>query len=480
MTSSSIQSPARSSWPGWLCLAAVLLCACSALRMWGPMFGLDVELKDMPILPFVAGYCALSLIALLALPPLIRASDGHGSKYLLIFIVSAGLLMRFIQLGAEPVLEDDYNRYLWDGAVTASGQSPYGASPETAGGAEHQASPLGQLRKQAGPVFDDINYPEYRTVYPPVAQAAFALAYLVKPFSLDAWRGVLLALELAALGFLIAILKQFGRSPLWCAVYWWNPVVLKELANSAHMEPVLILPLLAGVWLALVSRPVWASGLLAVAAGVKLWPMLLGAALFRRMLGNWKILAAALGLAALLLAVFAWPILQAGLGDDSGFLAYAQKWRASSAAFLVAEWLAATVLAADSGMAARAVLAAALAATIACIVWKKAENGRETVRQMFLIAAAVYLLSPSHFPWYFVWIAPFLCLFPVRGLMLAGALLPMHYLYFYYAASDAEDIYRNMIVWLMWLPVWAVLVVDTVRARAATPQLKEEPYASQT
>ena len=425
MTSSSIQSPARSSWPGWLVLAALLLCASSALRMSGPLFGLDVELEDMPILALVAGYCAISLIALLALPPLIRMSEGRHSKYLLIFIVSAGLLMRFLQLGAAPVLEDDYNRYLWDGAVTAAGQSPYRVSPENAAAEAHQASPLGQLREQAGSVFEEINYPEYRTVYPPVAQAAFALAHLVKPFSLDAWRGVLFALELAALGFLIAILNKLGRSPLWSALYWWNPVVIKELANSAHMEPVLVLPLLAGVWLALVSRPVWASGLLAVAAGVKLWPMLAGAALYRRLLGNWKVLIAALGLAALLLALFAWPILQAGLGEDSGFVAYAQKWRASSAAFLVAEWLTSMVTGAESGMAARALLTIALAGTIACIVWKKAEDGRETVHQMFLIAAAVYLLSPSHFPWYFVWIAPFLCLYPVRGLMLAGALLPM-------------------------------------------------------
>ncbi|NNF78194.1 MAG: DUF2029 domain-containing protein [Rhizobiales bacterium] len=481
----STHSPARSSWPGWLILAAFLLCACAALRLSGPMFGLDVELKDMPILPLVAGFCIVSFAVSFALPRLINSSDAHNGKSLLTFIVVAGLLMRFVQFGGEPVLEDDYNRYLWDGAVTVSGQSPYSVSPQTAARDAGQSAGLSKLRQQAGPVFDDINYPEYRTVYPPIAQAAFALAHLVTPFSLDAWRGVLFALELAALGFLIAILKRLGRSPLWCALYWWNPVVIKELANSAHMEPALMLPLLAGVWFALVSRPVWASGLLAVAAGVKLWPMLLGAALYRRLLGDWKSLGAATGLAGVLLALFAWPILQAGLGDDSGFVAYAQKWQASSAAFLVAEWFAnmlpdGLVHGVNGGFAARALLVLALAGTIAFIVQNKARDDRETVHQMFLIAAAVYLLSPSHFPWYFVWIAPFLCLFPVRGLLLAGALLPLHYLYFHFAALDLEDTYRHGIVWLMWLPVWAVLAVDTVRARAALNQVNEERYASQS
>ncbi|MCP5081474.1 MAG: DUF2029 domain-containing protein [Alphaproteobacteria bacterium] len=483
MTSNTTQSPARSTWLGWLVLAAFLLGACCALRLSDPMFGLDVELKDMPILPLVAGYCFVSLAAVFALPRLIKSSDRYDGKYLLIFIVSAGLLMRLLQLGAAPVLEDDYNRYLWDGAVTVSGQSPYTLSPQAAAGDDGQSAALSKLRRQAGPVFDEINYPEYRTVYPPVAQAAFALAHLVTPFSLDAWREVLFALELAALGFLIAILKRLGRSPLWCALYWWNPVVIKELANSAHMEPALILPLMAGVWLALVARPVWASGLLAVAAGVKLWPLLLGAAIFRRLLDDWKTLGAAMGLAGLLLVLFAWPILQAGFGDDSGFVAYAQKWQASSAAFLVAEWFANMVpggllQGVESGFVARALLVIALAGTIAFIVQKKARDGRETVHQMFLIAAALYLLSPSQFPWYFVWIAPFLCLFPVRGLMLAGALLPLHYLYFHFAARDLEDTYRHGIVWLMWLPVWAVLAVDMVRARTAMSQLSEERYAS--
>ena len=80
-----------------------------------------------------------------------------------------------------------------------------------------------------------------------------------------------------------------------------------------------------------------------------------------------------------------------------------------------------------------------------------------------MISAAVYLLSPSQFPWYFLWIAPFLCLFPVRGLLLASVLLPLHYLYFYFDAHDLKHVYINGVVWLMWLPVWALLAFDAIR-----------------
>lgn len=479
------QGPARSIWPGWLLLAALLASASLALRLSGPLFGHDVELENTPILAFVGIYCATAALVALVVPRLIRASAAREGTSLLYFIIAAGLLMRLLQFGAVPVLEDDYNRYLWDGAVTVSGHNPYRVSPQATAEDEGTPADLMTLRDQAGPVFEGINYPEYRTIYPPVAQAAFALSHLVAPFSLDGWRATLLVLELAALGVLIAILKRFGRSPLWAALYWWNPVVIKELANSAHMEPVLVLPLLAGVWMVLVSRPLWATGFLAVAAGVKLWPMALGAALFRRSLGDWRLLAMAAGLAALLLGLFAWPVLHAGLGADSGFVAYAQKWQASSAVFLVAQWLvnllpSALLFGIEASAAARALLVIVLAGSFAVILKRRADDRLETVHQMFLLAAALYLLSPSQFPWYFVWIAPFLCLFPVRGLILAGTVLPLHYVYFHFAARDLEDTYRFGVVWLIWLPVWALLAWDGLRSRSAPNRLSEERYASQS
>ena len=239
--------------------------------------------------------------------------------------------MRLIQFGSEPVLEDDYNRYLWDGAVVAAGVNPYSVAPRDVDDKSRSDRGLADLKSQAGTVFERINYPEYRTVYPPVAQAGFWLSHLIAPFSLDGWRAVLLVVELAILGLLVAALMQLGRSPLWASLYWWNPLVIKETANSAHMEPLLVLPLMIAVVLALRGRTLATSAMLTIAAGVKLWPMLLNAVVLRQLMRRPAVLAAALITSVAILAAIAWPILAAGLGDDSGFIAYAQKWRASSA-----------------------------------------------------------------------------------------------------------------------------------------------------
>ena len=140
--------------------------------------------------------------------------------------------------------------------------------------------------------------------------------------------------------------------------------------------------------------------------------------------------------------------------------------RASSASYLVAEWATGLVVPGEGAeFAARGLLALILLAVTGVTLKRSAERAEDILRQLFVIAAAIYLLLPSQFAWYFVWIAPFLCLFRVRGLLLASALVPFHYLYFYFDARDLKHIYINGVVWLIWLPVWGLLVYDLVRHR---------------
>ena len=44
-------------------------------------------------------------------------------------MLACGLAARAILFASEPVLEDDYQRYLWDGAVTAQGLNPMRSRP---------------------------------------------------------------------------------------------------------------------------------------------------------------------------------------------------------------------------------------------------------------------------------------------------------------------------------------------------------------
>ena len=215
----------------------------AVLTPLSPLFGYEYDVSEMPVLWLVGVLVFAGLVYFFCLPQLIADSLACGPReirLILVGIVAAGLAARLVLFASEPILEDDYQRYLWDGAVTANGHSPYAVSPKDA--LVNGSGDLGRLAQEGEPVTQRINHPDLKTVYPPVAQGAFALAYLIKPWSLTAWPSVVLLFDLATLGIILLLLRDIGRSPLWSVLYWWNPVVIKELFNSAHMEAV-VLPL---------------------------------------------------------------------------------------------------------------------------------------------------------------------------------------------------------------------------------------------
>ena len=109
------------------------------------------------------------------------------------------------------MLEDDYFRYLWDGAVVSNGYNVYKYSPEEIlKGSESTDPELNEMRKlaeESGTIITQINHPYVRTIYPPVTQLAFALAHRIQPWSLLSWRFILLFTDIIIL-FLIIVLLQ--------------------------------------------------------------------------------------------------------------------------------------------------------------------------------------------------------------------------------------------------------------------------------
>jgi alpha-1,6-mannosyltransferase len=62
------------------------------------------------------------------------------------------------------------------------------------------------------------------------------------------------------------------------------------------------------------------------------------------------------------------------------------------------------------------VIAAAIMAVLAVGVLMRAEPGADLAGAMLLATAFLILLSP-HYPWYFAWLVPFLCFYPVVGVV---------------------------------------------------------------
>ncbi len=470
-----LRSQASGQWPLfllWATSGAALLCCALLLVAGGTEFRYERAVADRPIFKLVAGYMIAGAVFLATawfiLP---RSLTVQNPKALLFLMIAFGFVMRVVFFGSVPVQEDDFYRYLWDGALTANGINPWAYSPQAILDGTVTDPVVMMLKAQAGPVLERVNYGDIRTIYPTLSQAAFAAAYMIKPFSLEAWRSVLLLLELATLGLVLMLLSSLNRPLIWASLYWWNPVVIKEVMNSAHMEPVVLVPLLAALVLCIRMRPVAASAVAALAVAAKVWPILILPAIWRGLLCEPARLAAAAAVAGLLVAVLYWPIVATQLDQSSGFVAFSTGWERISASFLV--FTAAANLLPQSlvepGNLARMMAAAVIAAIVLLSNRTSAASPLDIVHRFLVAAAAMLLLSPVQLPWYFIWIAPFLCVFPYRGLLLMTLTFPLYYAFFKMTAIETAETWLLALLWAMWLPVWIMLGLDWRKVRQQTP-----------
>jgi len=247
---------------------------------------------------FAAGFVLYAASTFLAL-------RIHAGRRLGGLIVLAAVGFRGILLFSQPIQEIDVYRYLWDGAVAAQGVSPYryapaevlSAAPSESLGDPFSAGDLSRLarRRDASPAINEIlhrvHYPELTTVYPPVSQAVFAFSVWLTPAdaSVDAhvtaMKSVLLIFDLATIALVWLLLRAAGKHPAWVIAYAWCPLVMKEFANSGHLDSIAVCLTTAAIYCGM--RPLvsahrhqtcwWTASAmcLALAVGAKLYPVVL-------------------------------------------------------------------------------------------------------------------------------------------------------------------------------------------------------------
>ena len=101
--------------------------------------------------------------------------------------------------------------------------------------------------------------------------------------------------------------------------------------------------------------------------------------------------------------------------------------------------------------------------------WRSASSSFDLCEKCLWIVAALFLLSPTEFPWYYVWVMPFLAIRPRWSLLLLAVLLPIYYLRFYYSARGEAGFFDNVLVWVEYVPVWALLIWEGYAARRGRP-----------
>jgi len=464
----------------WGLAGASLVALYVALALFSSEFVYERDLITQPILTLTSLLLLAGAIHLLVIW---RIPETPHCQGLLIWALVIGATLRVSLLFSTPMLEDDHYRYLWDGAVVTQGMNPYAFAPSQIAGGEGDIgsipAPFRQLAADSGVIISRINYPSLRTIYPPVTQAAFALAHWIQPWSLFAWRLVLLAFDVTTLGLLIFIFRGLKLPLLWLTVYWWNPILIKETFNSAHMDVIALPFVLGAVLLMLRNRYGWAAGALGLAVGAKVWPIVLLPVLLRPILTTPKKLILALAVFGLLAGAMWLPVYAAGFDHRSGFVAYGESWEMNDALFMLMLWGTQVFLQGmsidlnHSQLVTRIIVAAIILVWTIWLTWNQSDDPAGVWKRCLLILAAVFLFSPTQFPWYYVWLIPFLAVRPWSPLLVLTALLPLYYLRFYFAARDRAAIFDYGIVWLEYIPVWWLLIREWYVHRRHSTSLME-------
>lgn len=434
-------------------------------------FAYTIPLITKPILLFIVLQVCAGIIYLFCVRLLTESLDMKG---LLVWVLFVGVAIRVSMFVSTPILEDDYYRYLWDGAVVATGLNPYQFSPEQALTGDVPVE-LQQLASESGPVIERINHPHVRTIYPLVAQGFFAVSHVLGPWSLFAWRFILLIGDCVTLILLILILKAVNLPLQWLVVYWWNPLIIKETFNSGHLD-VLALPFVLATLLFMIrKRYLIAVIMLALATVTKLWPFVLLPLVVRPLFKKPKRLAQTLLVFVLIITTCFIPVFAAKLNSSSGFVAYSRSWENNSFLFRGILWTARFLFEnfnIDQGHAqivARILVVCLLILWIAHVIRRPIKTSHDVFERSLLIVTATFVLSPTQFPWYYVWLVPLLCIRFRLSLALFTILLQLYYIRYYFGARGQIDIFNRFIVFVEHLPVWLLLIWEWVKNKS--PQM---------
>ena len=309
---------------------------------------------------------------------------------------------RLCGLAGGPFYEDDFHRYLWDGYRFATAGTPYGTPPE-AFFIDPSVPPAMQS------VLSGINTPELPTIYAPVTQVIFLLGYWVHPGSVAALQAILILLDLALVALLLRLAP--ARNVL---LYAWCPLVIKEIAFTAHPDGAGACLLLAAVVLSRDRRRQVAAITLGLAAGAKafglvLAPLVLAGASLR----HWMTFAATVA------AVYA-PFALSGGSGLASLQVFAREWEFNSSLF----GLLKTVLPA---LESRLALGLAFAAFWGWRLFRQLRSRAGTIPRGDWIFGGLLAASPVINPWYLLWLLPFAAIYPTIWAWTASLSLLLSY-----------------------------------------------------
>ena len=348
---------------GAILLVSLMLCSRKLASMGEPSF----------IIPL-----AIAGIAYLLAIREFFSTPKFPSRLIVIGLTLAAL-WHFAFVLAPPGPDDDVHRYVWDGRIQRLGYNPYLVVPSDPALSRLHTSETRTL-----------NNPDVPSPYPPGAQLFFRAITAIHE-SVFALKAAFVVCDFAIVLILLDLLRRSGQGAHWVLAFAWNPLLAIEVAGSGHIDIVGVLLLLVSA--AALGRRWRAAAALAfgLAVAVKLLPIVLLPLYWRRVRIRDGVLA------TVVVGLLYIPFLNHGRISIGSLGTYVQSFRFNDPVFAMLERVAAPQLAVGL-----AVLAGLLTA-----IWLRSKAPVWSAESFAWPMAASLLCAPVVYPWYLLWLVPF-------------------------------------------------------------------------
>lgn len=394
--------------------------------------------------PYLITLAIAAVTYLIAIREFIRTPKYPRRVVVVCLVMAAVWRVPFLMmpLGSD----DDIRRYVWDGRVQRLGYNPYSvipADPALAG--LHTSETRG------------LNNPEVPSPYPAGAQLFFRAVTAVHE-SVFAFKIAFVVCDFAIVLLLLNVLRRSGQGEHWVLAYAWHPLLAINVAGSGHID-------ILGVLLLLVSAaalgrrwPMIAAVAFGLAVAVKFLPIVLIPLYWRRL----RIRDGLLG--AFVFGLLYVPFLEYGRIPIGSLSAYVQRFRFNDPVFATLERVASPQIVAVLAVLVGLVTAALLRSKpTACCADKWAWP-----------MAASLACAPVVYPWYLLWLLPFLRSTSTLPLMVwTVSILPTYLVWHLRSLGHAWEVPW----WVMLLEYGSVAIAAAIvlLRRTAPPVVQAPP-----
>jgi len=327
---------------------------------------------------FMASLAVAGVAYLLAVRELF-AAPGFPRRLIAVGIALAVVWhIEFLRL--PPGSDDDIHRYVWDGRLQRLGYNPYVVVPS-------DPAVRGLHTRETR----NLNNPDLTSPYPPGAQLFFRSITAIQETTFVV-KTAFVVCEFVIVVLLLDVLRRNRRGGHLVLAYVWNPLLAIEVAGSGHIDIVGALLLVISASALMRRWRATASVALGLAVAVKFLPIVLVPLYWKRV----RIRDAAL--AASVIALLYVPFLSHGRIPVGSLGTYVQSFRFNGPVFTTLARLAPPQL-----LAGLAVLVGWLTA-----IWLRTRAHDCSWEQFAWPMATSLLCAPVVFPWYLLWLLPFL------------------------------------------------------------------------